>query len=257
LSMLMADCIELRSDIMKGKLRERPLLNLIKAYHDCTAADLSVYKKEKAWIQFTGGIATGLNFSKLKYKSQYSGYEHLVGSYESSSSFAAGITFDVSSPRLSERLSFTTSILSVSSEYSRTSESYRYPAFYKNEISIKINQVKIPIGIKYTFAERKFTPFINTGISGAFHTRSDGNWDETVQPFNTTPTVNNYKLVLKRNQLGLWAGAGVIVSVMPKLKCWLEVRYEATNGIAPFLVDLDDLRSNISNIQFLIGLKLN
>jgi hypothetical protein len=69
-----------------------------------------------------------------------------------------GISLDVLSPRFSERISLHGDFLYLTSKY------YNYSLFdngfsaKRDYVTIELQQFKIPIGFRYTFPKRNFTP---------------------------------------------------------------------------------------------------
>ena len=195
----------------------------------------------------------GLNISQLNFNAN-PGYEHLAGDFEVSKSPIIGVSLDMLSPRLSERISFHGNLLYLTSKYYNYTLYNNSSAVERNYVTIELQQLKIPIGIRYTFPKREFTPYFNAGISSTIHLSSNSNWVQEVESNSVVDTNENEALAIKNKQFGLWGGCGVIKSVNNKLNVFLELRYEQTDGIAPFSVT-QGLNSKISNFQILIGIR--
>ncbi|MCZ8216106.1 MAG: outer membrane beta-barrel protein, partial [Cyclobacteriaceae bacterium] len=197
----------------------------------------------------------GLNVAQLEFETEPF-YQHLTGNFEVSRSPVVGVSFDILSPRLSERFSFHGDLLYVTSKY------YSYTSYYDlyyneiNYVTIELEQLKVPIGFRYAFPKRAFSPYLNAGISSTIHLSSNSNWVQEVESIGGV--VNIYEkeaLTMRNNQFGLWGGFGIVKSIHNKFNAFFELRYEQTDGILPFSFGLQEYSSQISNFQILIGVR--
>lgn len=251
LNMLLFDCAELRPKIQRVGLNQKVLTNLIEEYNQCKGEASITFQAKKPWTKAVIGIAGGLNISKLQ-------FDDLSEAFEVSKSPIVGISLDVLSPRLSERISFHSDILFSTSRY------YNFILFSngsytaRNYLTVELQQLKIPIGIRYTFPQRNFTPYFNVGLSSTIHLNSSSS---LVQEIESNQVVNTYEsdaFDIKGNQLGLWGGFGMLKSINSKLNAFVELRYEQTDGITQYSLDHQaGLTSQITNFQVLIGVRLN
>jgi hypothetical protein len=251
LNMLLNDCSELASKVQSARLNQKVLTNLIENYNRCKGGSSIIFKAKKPWTKAVIGIAGGLNISKLQ-------FDDLSGAFEVSKSPMAGISLDVLSPRLSERISFHSDILFLASKYYDfilfSSGSYAARSY----ITIELQQLKIPIGIRYTFPERNFTPYFNGGLSSTLHLNSRSNMVQEIEANNVVSTYIGDAFDIKSNQLGLWGGFGILKSISGKLNAFVELRYERTDGITQYSLDRQTgLTSQITNFQVLIGVRSN
>lgn len=255
LSMLLFDCPEIRGRIQNTKLNERHLSNLVEDYNRFKGKTSITYKAKKPWARATIGATAGFNTSQLSFK-QYVGYEYLTGNFDVSNSPIAGISLNFSSPRISERISFRSDILYLESDYYKYGESTFSTSIKRNYVTIELQSLKIPIGFQYTFPKKKFTPYLNIGISATKHLSSDSEWIQEVEGIGGEESFTAEALEIKNGQLGVWGGCGVTTSISKKLNTFLELRYEHTDGLSqPVIHGLDALQSNITNIQILIGIR--
>lgn len=254
INMLLFDCAELKSKIERVKLHEKALTNLIEDYNRCKGAVSIAFKAKKPWTKAGMGLTGGMNISQLSFDSD-PGFEHLSGVFETSRSPMFGVSFEVRSPRLSERISFDGNLLYLTSKY------YNYNVFKYgssteiNYVTIELQQLKIPVGICYNFPKRNFTPYFRLGISSTFHLGFNTNWIQEVESFNMVVTHSNEALAIKNSQFGVWGGSGLLRPISSKLNAFVEFRYEQTNGIAQNSVDpLAHFQSKIINFQLSIGI---
>jgi len=255
INMVVFDCAEIRERVQKVRIVEKELTILIEDYNRCKGEPSITFKAKKPWTKVIVGMTGGLNISQLNFKAN-PGYEHLVGNFEVSKSPMIGVSLDILSPRLSERISFHGDLHYLTSKY------YNYTLFNSsssvetNYVTIELQQLKVPIGFRYTFPKRNFTPYFNIGISSTIHLSSNSNWIQEVELKNNVVITNvSEALVMKNSQLGLWGGCGVLKAINDKLNAFIELRYEQTDGITPFSVDSQGLYSKISNIQIFIGIR--
>jgi hypothetical protein len=254
INMLLFDCAEIRAKVQKIRLYEKELTNLIEDYNRCKGEPSITFKNKKPWTKAIIGMTGGLNISQLNFEAN-PGYRHLAGNFEVFKSPMIGVSIDILSPRLSERISFHADLLYLTTKY------YNYTLYKisssveRNYVTIELRQLKIPIGIRYTFPKREFTPYFNAGMSSTIHLSSNSIWVQEVESNSVVNTNESEALTIGNKQFGLWAGCGVIKSINKKLNAFLELRYEQTDGIAPFSVDSQGLNSKISNFQILIGIR--
>lgn len=254
INILVFDCVEIRERVQKIELAERALTNLIEDYNRCKGEPSITFKAKKPWTKAIIGVTGGLNISQLNFNAN-PGYEHLAGDFEVSKSPMIGVSFDILSPRLSERISFHSDLLYLTSKYYNYTLYNNFSSVERNYVTIELQQLKVPIGIRYTFPKREFTPYVNAGISSTIHLSSNSKWVQEVESNSVVNTNESEALVIKNKQFGLWGGCGVLKSVSNKLYVFFELRYEQTDGIVPFTVDSQELNSKISNFQILIGIR--
>lgn len=254
INMLVFDCAEIRTRVQKIRLAEKDLTNLIEDYNRCKGVSSVTFKAKKPWTKAIIGLTGGLNVSQLKFD-PYPGYEHLTGDFEVSKSPMIGVSFDILSPRLSERISFHGDFLYLTSKYYNYTLYNSSSSVERNYVTLELQQLKVPIGIRYTFPKREFTPYFNAGISSTIHLSSNSNWVQEVESNSVVITNESEALVINSRQLGLWGGCGVLKSINNKLNVFIELRYEQTDGITQFSIDSQGLNSRISNFQIFIGIR--
>lgn len=266
LQMLLFDCSEISSKVDKSELNERSLTTLVIEYNKCKNADFKTYKVGKSWVKFIPGIVVGINDSKLGFTTKPSTNEHLVGKFERSVSPEVGFSIDILSPRINERIAFHVEATYFRSEYYLFNITENDYTINRNYVTINSQDLNIPIGLRYTFPEKRFTPYFNFGISNTFHIKSSSYWILEAQTKNVVYTFNNtYHVVntseqealkMKFNEVGFWTGAGVMKSITSKISCFLEIRYEHTDGIVDRIAgNLTNLNSKISNFQVTCGIR--
>ena len=257
LNWLLFDCIELRERIQRTRLYEKELTSLIEDYNKCTGQTTETYNANKPWVKLRLGVAAGLQVSQLEFSPAGDAYRHLEGSFDISKSPIIGFSFDILSPRVSERFSFYGDLLYVPSRYKHENTFSNYYSTERNFVTIELHQLKIPVGIRYTFPEKKVTPYVNAGISVTLNLGTGSTWIQELEGhFNDVFIRQDMHdaLPISSNQIGFWGGLGIRKSITPNLRVFLETRYEQTNGFAESSDPNERLRSQIQNFQIVLGI---
>jgi Outer membrane protein beta-barrel domain len=257
LNMLLFDCPDMTTRIKKVTINEWPLTAVVEGYNKCKGSPGVVYKANKPWFKFVAGMAGGINISQITFDAEASGYEHLLGTFETSKSPIIGGSFEFLSPRLSERISIHADLLYTPSWYHHFSLVEGNSTTQRNYVTIKLHQLKIPVGIRYTFSGKKIAPFFNAGFSGTIHLSTSSTWKKEIESDVYVHTVYDDALKITKGQMGFWGGLGFVTPVHKKLDAFVEVRYEQTEGIT-LLHDLiaAPLKCGITNFQITIGLRV-
>src|SRR5690606_2313902 len=117
LSTMLFDCIALRERTQKVPFVERQIITLIEDYNACQSTAQIVVEASKPWAKVMVGLTGGVHFSRLNIQSRSSLFMRLHGSYDVTNTPFFGATFDLSSPRLSERLSFHGAVMYLHPKY--------------------------------------------------------------------------------------------------------------------------------------------
>jgi len=259
LNIALFDCPEISKSIPDVKLNEKALTNLIRDYNLCKGNSSIIYKAKKPWSRATIGLTGGVNISHINFETKTTNFSfpQLDGVFKVYKGPMIGVSFDVLSPRLNERISLHGDIFYLSSKYYRYSTSQPYVTIERDYVSIKLQQLKIPLSIRYTFPTTRFIPYFNIGVSGTFTLRADAQWIQETELNHIVETYKYDALDINKNQLGVWAGCGISKSISGKLATFVEVRYEQTQGISQNTTFKQaDLVSKITNIQLLIGIRI-
>lgn len=234
LGMLLFDCEAVRPAIQKVPLYERQLTKLVERYNQCTGTTPVVAKAKKPWVKAQVSVAAGMDFSQVKFRiGDFVKYGHLQGKTEVATSMILGLMVDVLSPRLSEQFAITTGLLYVPVRYKQYNELERNLAVDYNHVTIELQQLKVPIGLRYVHRGQGLRPFANVGISGIYHVSSKSDWKQEIHQLGRVTYNEGKALPLDDTQFGLWAGIGAIKSINNVFDITLEVRGERTDGFVP------------------------
>lgn len=253
---LLGDCSTLKKRIEETELREKSLTRLLESYNECVGTEAISYKDKKPWAAYEAGIVLGYYASSLSFSVNGPDYYYLKGEYSRSNTPTGGLALSLSFPRIHERLAIVANVLYVKAKYQTYNEEERFNAYERNDVLISLDELLIPVGVRYTFPERKITPYVNLGFSYDVHLQSSSLWIRESEQFNEVKTYEADAYENRTHQLGYWGGLGIQKDVGKKLKGFLELRYEQTDGVTiTWLRSIDVVRSNIASFQFLVGIK--
>jgi hypothetical protein len=256
LNLLMFDCIELRDQIPKTRYSEKMLTRIVEQYHECKKLPFISYKNQKPWIKTDLGVLAGFQHSTIKFITPGIQYQHMTGDFSTAQNPVAGISLDISSPRVNERLSLISSILYTAPSY----YSYRHidnGAYIQNDyVSVSLHSIKIPAGFRYTFPEKSITPYFNAGFVSIFNVSSSSDYYSEYRIKDEVWVNEPGALKIKSYQFGYWGGIGIQKTVSPKYSASVEMRFEKADMLSHGnIVKMTDYMSSVSNFQVLITLK--
>lgn len=243
LNHLMYDC-GLRADEIKYE--ERGITNLVQNYNRCKGGAGVVFKQKKPWTSVMFQVFGGIDLSDLS----VDGMD--AEAFKQNRSPLIGAGFDISSPRINDKIFFTLEASYLKKQYQGYAE-VRNAAIDRTDYFIPITFLKVPVGIRYNFLTEAQTPYIRIGLSQYFKLKSSLEVLNEHQNHDVvTTTFNTYDLD-SRNQTGFWVGAGFSKIIRSRIKAFGEIRYERTNGFIgkPFV----NSSSSTQNITILAGLR--
>jgi hypothetical protein len=255
LNRMMYDCPGVKNSVEHIELSKRSLTNLVENYNKCVG-DIAptVYQSKKPWIAASVGFIMGANFSQLRIASASAIYDDLEGPSDWETSVLLGPTLDVLAPRTSEHLSFTTAILYLSTKYHSHNQRTQPIRVDDDYLTVDIQQLKFPIGIKYTFTGKKIAPYINGGVAFAAHLASDVKWTEIHTYPDEVLEYNKKPFAIKSGQAGYWGGIGINTAFSKALTGVIELRMDYTDGITPS--NSQTVLTRIMNYEIMIGIRM-
>lgn len=258
LKYIMQDCQKLQNRIEGVKLLERELTQLVELYNECGGTVSVSYKKDKQWMQVQFGPAVGYQTSSIQFSDRILENEHLSGSWQSSNQIIPAFLIDISSPRIQEHFGLTTGVIYIKDVYNSNNILEKNFFTDYHDVSITIEQLKIPFGLSYKLNEGKITPYFMFGMSFSAYLSKSSNWILERDLNGTVNTFESEAFEIKGSQFGIWGGAGIEKVIFPKVIGFAEVRFERTNGVIQNLVNLsgnEGTRSAINNFQVVVGIK--
>lgn len=247
LKIYVLDCEQMTVRVEETKLSERSLSDLVKAYNQCKGVPSKTFKAKGRLTKAVVGLTGGITFSQINFDAS-TGYRHLAGNFEVSRTPVIGGFVNVSSRELGERISFQGGVSYFKSTYHNNNVYEIGLLTERNYVTIELQQLKIPIGICYTFPKRNFTPYITLGVSTTFNLNSSSSWVQEAELNNVVETYYMTAITFKKNQFGGWGSIGVLKSITNRLDAFAEVRFEHTDGVS-------ESSSAITNLQILVGIR--
>ena len=255
LKLLLSDCFKIKHKIDNLGLTERALTKIVEKYNSCVGQSSITYKETVNWARFHYGLVFGMNSSVINFEKEFQIGDHLSSGFDRVNSIMPGVSMEVLFPRFSERVSFHLDVFYLTAKYVafNTIETTT-PTSFANDVTIELEQLKIPFGIRYTFPERSFTPFFNLGVSYTYHLNESSTWIQEVERDKIVNTfIYSRALELQGSQTGLWIGIGLKKTIVNKLQGFVEIRYEQTSNFA-LNTQGAIFNHDIKNTQLLIGI---
>jgi len=164
----LSDCNEIQPDIDKAKFTHKSLAVIVEDYHNfvCQEGDVCInYQKELERTEFGIGITLGGQSGTLSYVDQKGWFEGVYSDFKNTSGFypVFGLSLEIMSPRISNRITFNTNIEFGKVEYSGKSEENIGTMVIYNEMYKTSTFLTGTIIINYNFPTGKIKPFIGIG----------------------------------------------------------------------------------------------
>ena len=241
LTYLFSDCPKVKKKAQTVQLKEKALVNLTKAYNDCFNEPSIVFLENIPWLKANVGFSPGCFSSELG----------------NATAFSFGAFVDISVPRVNERISIHTGAQYVSANFEGSSTRSNRFFNFSYETTTIMEQLRIPVGIKYTFPEKKVTPYFAVGVMNNINLKTN-----MVSMVERERIVNNVlenfeeSADLDTTRPGFWAGIGIKKTIKNTLNAFLELRFERSTGFVGEDRFQQQYRYELQNFQLSIGLSL-
>jgi hypothetical protein len=262
LNVLMRDCFELFPEIGKLNMGEKHLTQLFEKYHICMGLPYAVNKKDKPWVAIDYGAAfvfapTWFKLGGYVEQDYHNFLNRLFKSnYTTSFSPGIGLLVDIGFPRLQEKTTLNTGVVYYYKNFFSFAETTSISGVItsRHTYNFDIHELKVPLGVKYSFSERTFTPYLMLGGSFTLNLRYNQYYLREVEAegkvvFDFLPA-----LPRKSTQFGFWTGLGFYREIFKKNLLFFECRAEYTNGLTD-LIGPESFHSSLIGLQFLGGIK--
>jgi hypothetical protein len=257
---LTSDCPKNIKSGRSVRLVEKPLTKLVEAYNDCMTYGSVSPKAAKPWLKVTVGAGAGLVVSQVYFDVPY--YQNssalVPGAvYTRSATPSANVLFELSAPRIDERVSFYGGALFSSSNHTSYSE-FSWPyVVQRHYTSIEAQKVSLPFGFKYLFSGSGLQPYVMAGGSYAHLLRGnalkkveeESEWHGDVQVTEHVPFAFTSK------QYGFWGGLGVEKQFRSSFRLFAELRVERSSGLAIQHDHRYSKASRIDQVSLMAGIK--
>lgn len=242
LNYLIRDC-QLSAD--QTSYTEGDLTNLLHSYNRCKGVEVSLANQKPLgklnFLVFGGYARSKMEmdlFTDVAFSPSYS--------------VLAGAGLELSSPRIFDRLFFTTEVWYHETFY----QAYDKGPFAGNirhqDIFIDVSYVKIPVGFKYSFRSTN-TPYVKVGMSfTALNKINVRTFEEVETPDGTVYADENFGGYDVKDPKGVWMAMGYERIVFGKVKMFGELRYERGEG---FIGTPIQSFSKLNNFNLLVGIR--
>jgi hypothetical protein len=218
LNILLADCAAVRPEIQNVQLSQKTLTSLIDKYNKCNGGSSKIYKENKAWSKIQAGLIGGMIYSTLD------GFDPAISS-------TMGASINIMSPRLTERIAFHLDLLYTAPEFYRYTETTSGSNTKRDYTTIELQQLKIPMSVRYIFPEKSFTPYFDVGLVSVINVRSSASRLIEIENGNVVETFQGDFVPFQKNQFGFWGGIGVVKNVGKSIAAFAEFRLDGMLAI--------------------------
>jgi hypothetical protein len=225
---LVGDCIPNSSFILKNlSLNEKSLTELIVKYNKCIESDFVVIKGNKAWTKVEIGGAIDITQSSIILKSKHIDFPYLVNSYRSIDP-AFGLVLSISSPRIAEKISFQPEVHFTKSYYSALLEVNNKYTTEFHDTFIDLTTISIPISLKYSFPENKYSFYLQAGLNFDYHIKANTTLLSEYVYNYIVYSFEDIAFDINPFPLGLMSSLGIVKS-FNKYKCNAAIKYLRMN----------------------------
>jgi hypothetical protein len=242
----LAEC-DLHAD--GAEYTERAITNLIQNFNRCKGQIGTAYKPDKKLTQIHINAFSGIDQSALS----MDGY--VKETFKKSLTPYFGIGIDVNAPKISDKLSLAIEAGYVEKVYHGfVQQAVSKSTTNRYDLSIDISFVKIPLALRYNFLREAATPYVKVGIVNYFALKdAEMKALKEQQVYNEVFTEYTTTKPNTKNQKGYWVGIGYSQIVYSRVKAFVELRYEKTDG---FLGEhLINSKVTTTNVSVMVGLR--
>jgi hypothetical protein len=240
LNMLMPDLPQLQKKIEKLKLNEESLTRLVEEYNTFKGASFTIYKNRKP--------PASEDVISRESKDGYNHYETLWSKQKSSVSSRPPILFESRFSDSGADFNFLGGNISTIS---------KYPVYTLVNPFFPINRNYFTLSsdpLSGQFNSRRFSPYLNAGMSGDYLYPDSRTSEFTRQPVGIDAFSRN-PFLTGQGQVGYWGGVG-ISKPFTGLSTYFELRYEQASGVPLSMMGYySGMNPNTTNVQVVIGFK--
>jgi len=208
------------------KLSEKYLSELVNRYNNSQGNPSTVYKKNKPWQKATLGFIGGIQRETIS-PTPYEGIDksRFESNYHANS-IHLGFIFNISSPRISDKLSLQPEIhISKTDMASTRVEKVPFADFDLHfDTRIEYTTLSLPVSIKYTFPQKKWSWYMQAGFSFEHNFNTKFSQSTNQVDGSSVRVFKQHDWRLSTNQVSLWGGIGATKS-FKKFNGGLAFRY--------------------------------
>ncbi len=219
---LIKDCPTLESSIDKTQFTEESLTKTLIEYHECMNDSIQVNKKSMPWTIIEPSLALRTGVGKMSLFGQRELYG-IAGKLVTPLQLSGHLAINFSFPRSNSKYSLQTEIWYTSQNFDRygiVKGEYSTVNVYH---SFRLNELRVPIGVKYTMNNSPFSPYLNAGavLRHILKVKTYYRYEQIGADF-TRVTETDHPLVKGGIMPALWFGMG---AKHHKLPFSAEMRY--------------------------------
>ena len=257
------DCEKIKRRVDATNYGEKSLGRIVNSYNECKGQKSIVYKEEKTWFNASFGAVVGISSSSLNYIHKSTEVLYFTEKSNSSISYLFGGFAELNSPRISEKISFYTGIFFSSNNFNTNMKSSNSSFNFISEVRTNLKQLKIPIGVRYTFPEKNFTPYFTFGISNYTNISSTTNWIRESE-INNVVSISNKKYETGSLAVGYFGSIGIKKIITKKMSGFIDLVYEnstmsnSREVLDPYVgasTGISEYQNSMSSLQVLIGIR--
>jgi hypothetical protein len=247
LNVLLADC-QLKSD--EASYSETDLTRIANNYNRCKdfpVNDIKLKPLYRANVGFLGGYVSSDLTLKESAVVPFSSTEM---KFDKSKTVIGGISLDLSSPRVNDKLFLTIEGWYFKSVYLGTD--YRSKMY--QDITMDVSSIRMFLGFRYNFLQATSTPFLKVGISGTI--TQDLQLKSVVEGEDGVGRVfyddNLNGTYFEKKVRGYWFAAGYDKVITGNMKGFVEFRFERADAYFGTALTPD---SKLNNLSLLVGIR--
>lgn len=257
-----------RGKMLKQDLRYKGLLNQLVA--DCSLSAENTNYSEKDLVElvtnynrcrgFEAPAREGKPMFKVNYsvfagysKSKFNVWDY-PETFEPSSTITGGLGFDISSPRIFDRIFFTISASYLKNIFQTNRTTSEGDDLIHREAKMNFTSIKVPFGLRYNFLSSRNTPYIKIGFTTSVLLDHNIKISEVVETPDGTMFVTQYSdggFDIKKSPKGFWAGLGYNRKLF-NVQFYVEAWSEYGSG---FMGTTTHRYSDMSSITLLSGIR--
>lgn len=244
---LISDCAGINNNINTLKLSERSLSMLTIQYNQCKNTQSLIYKENIPWLNLDVGAFIGLTKSTISISDRTGEFEYFAKSY-SSIDPSGGLSFNITSPRISRKLSFLSGVYFTQSNYSSFIELKRPSNDQFHDVFIEISTVSTPFLLQYTMFNNPFQVYFQGGFNFDFNIEAKTTLLTETITSNVVSTANEtVAFDINKEQVGVVSEIGVLKS-FKKFRSGVGIRYvqmKRLNQTGGFIANNSRLAMNL------------
>jgi hypothetical protein len=245
----MKGCPDVGRKLIKLKLSKDDLVDLFSEYNICVSSPYIYFLEKKPKLIAKLSIHGGLTQSSINLKFSD---KILYNSPINASSGMAGASLNLTWPRATERISMNLGLMYFFTNFHISGLGESGSRVDYVEGMININELKVPLGLQYSFNTRRLTPFVGAGFAGNMSIGCSTEFSHEVQISGVVTTDYFDLFQPDRFYFNFWSGIGVKYDLKKDVEGLLELRYDLPTNIAS---QYDYFKASISHISLVLGIR--